>query len=190
MKTPPKELGQRTKAELEELFGSMYSGWDRGVVVTQERFGDGETRFAERPMTAMELGARFVAAEIGANIYEIAGRAAFAPIITFSHIQIHLGPVFESMEAQIKDLRKLLAQSQDHHLKYRGEADFEIEHLRSQVEQIRTSTIEECARAAKDAIWSAPKVEGYRDVIRDPSRGDFVRAVHAAFKTLPSTEGR
>lgn len=90
-----KELGQRTDEELEQLFGKMYDGWDRGVVITQERFGDGETRFAERTMTELELAARFVAAEIGINIYEIAGRAAFAPIITFSQIQARIGPIFD-----------------------------------------------------------------------------------------------
>ena len=100
-----KELGQRTKAELEALFGDMYVGWDQGVVVTQERFGDGETRFAERPMSALELAARYVAVEIGANIYEIAGRAAFAPIITFSQIQAHIGPLFDAMAAEIEALK-------------------------------------------------------------------------------------
>jgi hypothetical protein len=94
MKIKPKELGHRTDAELEALFCNMYAGWDRGVNVTQERFGNGETRFAESPMTPLELAARYVAAEIGANIHEIANRAAFAPIIVFSQIQSRIGPVF------------------------------------------------------------------------------------------------
>jgi hypothetical protein len=100
-----KELGQRSKAELEALFGDMYSGWDQGVVITQERFGDGETRFVERPMTQLELAARYVAAEVGANICEIANRAAFAPIIVFSQIQVDLGPVF----AEVDSLRERIA---------------------------------------------------------------------------------
>ncbi len=108
-----KELGQRTAAELEALFGNMYSGWDRGVVVSQERFGTGETRFSERPMTDLELAARYVAAEIGVNIYEIAGRAAFAPIITFSQIQVHIGPVFDLLHDEIASLRAQLAKSCD-----------------------------------------------------------------------------
>ena len=112
MSEQPKELGQRTKAELEELFGNMCAGWEHGVVVTQERFGNGDTRFTERSMTQMELAARYVAAEIGANIFEIAGRAAFAPIITFSQIQVHLGPVFDDLTAEIADLRAKLSQAE------------------------------------------------------------------------------
>ena len=128
-----KELGQRSKAELESLFGNMYAGWDRGVVVTQERFGDGETRFSERPMSSMELAARYVAAEIGANIYEIAGRAAFAPIVTFSQIQIHLGPVFDAMAAQIEQLKAAEAREK---------------------EITRLATIEECAKVCDRWIRS------------------------------------
>lgn len=94
----PKELGQRTDKELAELFGDMYTGWDRGVDVHQERFGDGETRFTETPMSRLGLAARYVAAEIGINIYEIVGRAAFAPIIVYSQIQARIGPLFEELE--------------------------------------------------------------------------------------------
>jgi len=103
-----KELGERTDAELEALFGNMYAGWDRGVVVSQERSHDGETRFTETPMTELELAARFVAAEIGVNIFEIANRAAFAPIIVFSQIQARIGPTFEAMVAQIAKLQEEL----------------------------------------------------------------------------------
>lgn len=95
-----KELGHRSRDELAALFGKMYAGWDRGVNVTQERFGDGETRFTETPMTPLELEARYVAAEIGVNIYEIANRAAFAPIIVYSQIQAHLGPLFDRLFSQ------------------------------------------------------------------------------------------
>ena len=106
-----KELGQRSDAELAEMFSSMYSGWERGVNVTQERFGNGDTRFTETPMTPMELAARYVAAEVGANIYEIAGRAAFAPIIVYSQIQARIGPVFEeaatALEAKDAEIERL-----------------------------------------------------------------------------------
>lgn len=108
-----KELGRRSRAELELLFGDMYAGWDRGVVITQEKFGDGETRFSERPMTAMELAARYVAAEIGANIFEIANSAAFAPIITFSQIQVYLGPVFKDMGDTIERLTAALTAARE-----------------------------------------------------------------------------
>lgn len=100
-----KQLGQRSQVELEALFGDMYYGWDRGLVITQERRGNGDTKFEERPMTALELSARFVAAEIGINIFEIANRAAFAPITVFSQIQARIGPVFDAMEAEITKLR-------------------------------------------------------------------------------------
>jgi hypothetical protein len=99
-----KGLGQRTKTELEAVFGDMYAGWDRGMVVVKERFGNGETRFTETPMTVLELEARYVAAEIGINIYEIANRAAFAPIIVFSQIQAYLRPVFDEQQAEIDRL--------------------------------------------------------------------------------------
>lgn len=92
-----KELGQRSRYELAAAFGDIYSGWDRGVNVTQERSGDGETKFTETPMNAMELAARYVAAEIGLNIHVIASRAAFAPIVTYSNIQAHIGPVFAGL---------------------------------------------------------------------------------------------
>lgn len=104
-----KGLGQRTPAELEELFANMYSGWERGVVITQERHSNGDTDFSERPMTSLELAARYVAAEIGANIYEIAGRAAFAPIITFSQIQARIGPVFDDIVQVLEDAERFMA---------------------------------------------------------------------------------
>src|SRR4051794_9865485 len=93
----PKNLGERSRDELALSFADMYAGWDRAVNVTQERFGDGETRFTETPMNGLEQAARYVAAEVGLNIFEIANRAAFAPIITFQNIQIHIGPVFDAL---------------------------------------------------------------------------------------------
>lgn len=94
-----KYLGGRTDAELEASFANMYYGWERGLNITQERFGNGETKFTETPMTDMELAARYVAAEIGLNIFEIANKAAFAPIIVYSQIQARLGPLFERLAA-------------------------------------------------------------------------------------------
>lgn len=124
-----KELGRRSKAELESLFGNMYAGWDRGVVVSQERFADGETRFSERLMTSMELAARYVAAEIGANIFEIANRAAFAPIITFSQIQAHIGPVFDGMAAEIDRLKSDLARTARNRDMWKGQCERQAERL-------------------------------------------------------------
>lgn len=103
-----KGLGERSRDELALSFANMYSGWDRGVNVTQERFGNGETRFTESPMNSLELAARYVAAEIGLNIFEIANRAAFAPIITYQNIQIHIGPVFATLTAERDALVKAL----------------------------------------------------------------------------------
>lgn len=94
-----KYLGSRTDDELEAHFAKMYHGWERGLNITQERSGNGDTTFTETPMTEMELAARYVAAEIGLNIFEIANKAAFAPIIVYSQIQARLGPVFEGLEA-------------------------------------------------------------------------------------------
>lgn len=114
-----KELGQRSDLELEALFGNLYSGWDRGVNVTQERFGDGETRFTETPMTPLELAARYVAAEIGVNIYEIANRAAFAPITVFSQIQARIGPLFDeaatALKAKETEMAALKESLREHH---------------------------------------------------------------------------
>lgn len=88
----PKERGQRSRAELATLFSQMYAGWDRGVNMEGPDAG-----FRETPMTAMELEARYVGAEIGINIFEIANSAAFAPIIIFNEIQKVLGPLFAQL---------------------------------------------------------------------------------------------
>jgi hypothetical protein len=150
-----KELGQRSRAELESLFGNMYTGWDRGVVVTQERFGDGETRFSERPMTPLELSARYVAAEIGANIYEIANRAAFAPIITFSQIQAHIGPVFEDTTAEIERLKEELARTERNRDMWKGQCERQAEQLRAY--RAITGPSEESTQICtsdRTAVWS------------------------------------
>lgn len=151
-----KELGRRSKAELEELFGDMYTGWDSGVVVTQERFGNGDTRFAERPMTDMELAARYVAAEIGANIFEIASRAAFAPIITFSQIQAYIGPVFDDLAAENSRLRSELEQARGAvdvlernasvQAKLLADTGRELEQAKGQVERAKTEAYEDAAK--------------------------------------------
>lgn len=90
----PKELGQRSRAELAAMFAQMYAGWDRGVNMEGP-----DTGFRETPMTPMELEARYVAAEIGVNIFEIANSAAFAPIVIYQTIQKFLGPVFAAQAA-------------------------------------------------------------------------------------------
>lgn len=93
-------LGKAHKESLARLFGRMYAGWDRGVNM------DGpDTGFRETPMTPMELEARYVAAEVGLNIFEIANHAAFAPIIVYNLIQKYLGPVFDAQRAEIEYLR-------------------------------------------------------------------------------------
>jgi hypothetical protein len=56
-------------------------------------------------MTPMELEARYVAAEIGVNIFEVANAAAFAPIRIYQEIQKVLGPVFAAQAAEIERLR-------------------------------------------------------------------------------------
>ena len=87
------------------------------------------TRFSERPMTPMELAARYVAAEIGANIFEIAGRAAFAPIVTFSQIQARIGPVFEDMAAEIDRLKADLARTARNRDMWKGQCERQAEQL-------------------------------------------------------------
>lgn len=124
-----KELGQRTDAELEELFGAMYAGWDRGVNVLQERRTDGETRFTETHMTPLELTARFVAAEIGVNIYEISGRAALAPIIVYSQIQARIGPLFEEMTIEIERLKEDCARTERNRDMWKGQCARQAEQL-------------------------------------------------------------
>lgn len=89
-------LGSRGRDQLAKYFGRMYAGWDRGVNLDQPESG----KFVEAPMSAMELEARYVAAEIGLNIFEIANAAAFAPITVYNTIQKFLGPVFAAAEAQ------------------------------------------------------------------------------------------
>lgn len=101
-----KELGARSREQLEALFGKMYAGWDRGVNMEGP-----DTDFRETLMTAMELEARYVAAEIGVNIFELGNVAAFAPIIIYRTIQKILGPVFAAQAAEITALRA--AHSQD-----------------------------------------------------------------------------
>ncbi len=98
MRAREKGLGERSRAELEALFGRMYAGWDRGVNMEGP-----DTGFRETPMTAMELEARYVAAEIGLNIFEIANSAAFAPVIVYQTIQKYLGPVFAAASARAVD---------------------------------------------------------------------------------------
>lgn len=88
-----KGIGQRSRAELAVMFGEMYAGWDRGVNMEGP-----DTGFRETPMTPMELEARYIAAEIGINIFEIAGQAAFAPVIVYQTIQKFLGPLFAATQ--------------------------------------------------------------------------------------------
>ena len=126
-----KELGQRTDAELEALFGGMYHGWEKGLVITQERFGDGETRFTKRPMTDLELAARFVAAEIGINIFEIANRAAFAPITVFSQIQARIGPTFDALMAEIESLKADRDRIERNRDMWKGQCERQAEQLRA-----------------------------------------------------------
>lgn len=85
------EWGERPRDEIARHFGRMYAGWDRGVNMEGPDSG-----FRETSMTPMELEARFVAAEVGLNIYQLANSAAFAPILVYQAIQKYLGPVFEA----------------------------------------------------------------------------------------------
>lgn len=82
-------------------------------------------------MTPLELAARYVAAEIGANIFEIANRAAFAPIITFSQIQVHLGPVFEKMTAEIDRLTSDRDRIERNRDMWKGQCERQAEQLTS-----------------------------------------------------------
>lgn len=92
------ELGQNSRETLASAFGQMYAGWDRGVNMEGP-----DTGFRETPMTPMELEARYVAAEIGIHIFQIANSAAFAPIIVYQTIQKYLGPVFADLEERAHD---------------------------------------------------------------------------------------
>lgn len=141
-----KELGQRTDTELEALFADMYYGWERGLVITQERSGNGDTHFSERPMTRLELGARYVAAEIGVNIFEIANRAAFAPIITFSQIQARLGPIFEDMVAEYVKLKAERDRIERNRDMWKGQCERQAE----QLSQLRASALSPADRQTGD----------------------------------------
>lgn len=106
----PPEWGDRTREELAACFGQMYAGWDDGVNLTQPKPG----QFHRAPMTPLELEARYVAAEVGLNIYELANTAAFAPILVYEAIRKYLGPLFEwqAIETAPQDGRWLIGRAE------------------------------------------------------------------------------
>lgn len=97
--------GLRSNEQLEAMFPSCYTGWDRGVVVTQL-----SGTFSERDMTELELAARYVGADLGSDIHRIATYAAFAPITTFELVVKHIGPLFDRLRARIDELDHLFMQ--------------------------------------------------------------------------------
>ena len=87
---------------LATLFEAGYTGWDRGVVVTN----DGRGNFSERPMTPLEAEARYVGLELGIDD-EIWMQRAFIPITAFQSIQRHIGPLVEAQQQGVDRWRAI-----------------------------------------------------------------------------------
>lgn len=95
-------MADESERRLARLFAAAYTGWGRGVVVTN----DGSGGFSERPMTPLELEARYVGVEIGTND-SLALQRAFIPITVFQSIQRHIGPLVDAQQQQAEKWRAI-----------------------------------------------------------------------------------
>ena len=162
-------LDKRSREDLEAMFGQMWAGWDRGVNMEGP-----DTGFRETPMTPLELEARYVAAEVGANIFEISNLAAFAPIIVYQLIQKFLGPVVAASETELVRLQALLntPETEDWFAGARLEAVHQIE---------RWGTQHDVGKTPWDWFW----LIGYlaQKAAAAAAEGDVAKAKHHTIST-------
>lgn len=158
------EWGERSREQLERLFEGCYAGWGEGVNM------DGpDSGFKKTPMTPMELEARYVATEVGVNIYELGNAAAFAPIRVYECIQKFLGPLFEVQQAELQRLRGLIDTPMT--------ADFlEAVRLEAAHQQERWGSEYDAGKTAQDWFWLLGFLAGKS--VAAANAGDIEKALH------------